>query len=156
MTSACMGEELSHFARSLFSNFDPFWPWLSFQPGFKRLPVTAAFFQRGCRSIFAMLFRNRLMAAVTIENYWSGREDSNLRPLGPKPSALPGCATPRRLTRILRARVQRGQVRVILDRIGRIYLDLQDATKRLVLIRARARWLMRFLMVSASSAKVWS
>src|SRR5947207_2425661 len=26
---------------------------------------------------------------------WSGREDSNLRPLGPKPSALPGCATPR-------------------------------------------------------------
>src|SRR5262249_11380431 len=27
--------------------------------------------------------------------YWSGREDSNLRPLGPKPSALPSCATPR-------------------------------------------------------------
>jgi hypothetical protein len=27
--------------------------------------------------------------------FWSGREDSNLRPLGPKPSALPGCATPR-------------------------------------------------------------
>ncbi len=25
----------------------------------------------------------------------SGREDSNLRPLGPEPSALPGCATPR-------------------------------------------------------------
>src|SRR2546423_14748270 len=30
---------------------------------------------------------------------WSGREDSNLRPLGPKPSALPGCATPRRRRR---------------------------------------------------------
>ena len=29
--------------------------------------------------------------------FWSGREDSNLRPLGPKPSALPGCATPRNL-----------------------------------------------------------
>src|SRR5260370_24115764 len=26
---------------------------------------------------------------------WSGREDLNLRPLGPEPSALPGCATPR-------------------------------------------------------------
>lgn len=26
---------------------------------------------------------------------WSGRQDSNLRPLGPKPSALPNCATPR-------------------------------------------------------------
>jgi hypothetical protein len=26
---------------------------------------------------------------------WSGREDSNLRPLAPKASALPGCATPR-------------------------------------------------------------
>ncbi len=26
---------------------------------------------------------------------WSGREDSNLRPLGPQPSALPDCATPR-------------------------------------------------------------
>ena len=34
-------------------------------------------------------------------NHWlkkSGREDSNLRPLGPKPSALPGCATPRKET----------------------------------------------------------
>ena len=27
---------------------------------------------------------------------WSGREDSNLRLLGPEPSALPGCATPRK------------------------------------------------------------
>jgi hypothetical protein len=27
---------------------------------------------------------------------WSGRQDSNLRPSGPKPDALPGCATPRR------------------------------------------------------------
>ena len=26
---------------------------------------------------------------------WSGREDSNLRPPGPKPGALPDCATPR-------------------------------------------------------------
>ena len=27
--------------------------------------------------------------------YWSGRQDLNLRPSGPKPDALPGCATPR-------------------------------------------------------------
>ena len=26
---------------------------------------------------------------------WSGRQDLNLRPSGPKPAALPGCATPR-------------------------------------------------------------
>ena len=26
---------------------------------------------------------------------WSGRRDSNPRPLGPEPSALPDCATPR-------------------------------------------------------------
>ncbi len=28
---------------------------------------------------------------------WSGREDSNLRPLAPHASALPGCATPRKI-----------------------------------------------------------
>ncbi|ABE04226.1 unknown [Rickettsia bellii RML369-C] len=28
---------------------------------------------------------------------WSGRRDSNSRPSGPKPDALPGCATPREL-----------------------------------------------------------
>ena len=27
---------------------------------------------------------------------WSGRQDLNLRPHGPKPRALPDCATPRR------------------------------------------------------------
>lgn len=28
-------------------------------------------------------------------NFWSGRRDSNSRPLAPHASALPGCATPR-------------------------------------------------------------
>ena len=32
--------------------------------------------------------------AIFADN-WSGRQDSNLRPSGPKPDALPGCATPR-------------------------------------------------------------
>ena len=32
---------------------------------------------------------------VAVVSDWSGRQDSNLRPHGPKPCALPGCATPR-------------------------------------------------------------
>ena len=32
---------------------------------------------------------------VTRGEEWSGREDLNLRPPGPEPGALPGCATPR-------------------------------------------------------------
>ncbi len=32
---------------------------------------------------------------------WSGREDLNLRPPAPKAGALPGCATPRLLIKIL-------------------------------------------------------
>ncbi len=34
---------------------------------------------------------------------WSGREDSNLRPLAPHASTLPGCATPRRAANYSRA-----------------------------------------------------
>jgi hypothetical protein len=33
--------------------------------------------------------------------FWSGREDLNFRPPAPKAGALPGCATPRQLTRAL-------------------------------------------------------
>src|SRR6202789_2597705 len=33
--------------------------------------------------------------------YWSGRQDSNLRPLAPHASALPGCATPRPRDRMI-------------------------------------------------------
>ena len=32
---------------------------------------------------------------------WSGRKDSNLRPPGPKPGALPDCATPRKKSLIV-------------------------------------------------------
>ena len=41
----------------------------------------------------------RAHAAPIRQNWenWSGRQDSNLRPSGPKPDALPGCATPRHL-----------------------------------------------------------
>ena len=37
----------------------------------------------------------------------SGRQDSNLRPPGPKPGALPGCATPRCKTSSLKSRGDR-------------------------------------------------
>ena len=34
--------------------------------------------------------------SITIDyQIWSGRRDSNSRPSGPKPDALPDCATPR-------------------------------------------------------------
>ena len=39
--------------------------------------------------------RPHLKKSAPIMQYWSGRQDSNLRPSGPKPDALPGCATPR-------------------------------------------------------------
>src|SRR6185436_15029463 len=59
---------------------------------------------------------------------WSGREDSNLRPLGPKPSALPGCATPRRY-------LSPAEVSSILASHRRIG---QDA-KKIMCLRQRAR-----------------
>src|SRR3954462_1560259 len=34
--------------------------------------------------------------AAKTANFWSGREDLNLRHLAPKASALPDCATPRK------------------------------------------------------------
>src|SRR5262245_40553958 len=37
-----------------------------------------------------------LAERAALRNRWSGRLDLNQRPLGPEPSALPNCATPRR------------------------------------------------------------
>src|SRR3546814_16184755 len=39
--------------------------------------------------------------------FWSGREDSNLRPPHPQCDALPGCATPRPERRLLSSSSQR-------------------------------------------------
>src|ERR1043166_5535160 len=50
---------------------------------------------------------------------WSGREDSNLRPLGPKPSALPGCATPRRSNAHSKSRVGDGQADDSMDGVAK-------------------------------------
>jgi hypothetical protein len=46
---------------------------------------------------------------------WSGREDLNLRPPGPEPGALPGCATPRQVTES----AQTGKARNLACRQGR-------------------------------------
>ena len=40
----------------------------------------------------------RLPAADRPLNFWSGRDDLNVRPPAPKAGALPGCATPRQKT----------------------------------------------------------
>jgi hypothetical protein len=37
----------------------------------------------------------KIIREVHSNRRWSVRQDSNLRPLGPKPSALPSCATHR-------------------------------------------------------------
>jgi hypothetical protein len=37
--------------------------------------------------------KSQHIRALTLRRKWSEREDSNLRPSGPKPDALPGCAT---------------------------------------------------------------
>ena len=38
-----------------------------------------------------------ILALLISYHQWSGRQDLNLRPSGPKPDALPDCATPRLL-----------------------------------------------------------
>ena len=44
---------------------------------------------------WALRFLCRISRWIVEETKWSGREDSNLRPPGPEPGALPDCATPR-------------------------------------------------------------
>ena len=65
-------------------------------------PVTYSL--EGCCSIqlsygqiLANYARNKNAKDEALAIMWSGRKDSNLRPSGPKPDALPGCATPRQL-----------------------------------------------------------
>ena len=42
-----------------------------------------------------VIFHNNKNPTISREVLMSGRQDSNLRPPGPKPGALPACATPR-------------------------------------------------------------
>jgi hypothetical protein len=75
--------------------------------------------------LLRMLFLNCLVDAVSVTptyrkpfdmivkraqfEEWSGREDSNLRPPGPEPGALPDCATPRTPRKITEAGAQHGR-----------------------------------------------
>src|SRR5690606_15943193 len=70
--------------------------------------------ERRGRSLFTLTFtphgqKNKRTYAANLVSpcfLWSGRRDSNSRPSGPKPDALPGCATPR-LKRVTIPRVCR-------------------------------------------------
>ncbi len=56
---------------------------------FSNFSVDAVSVSATYRKPFDMIFER-----ARLED-WSGREDSNLRPPGPEPGALPDCATPR-------------------------------------------------------------
>ncbi len=47
-------------------------------------------------SLMAVCLKTKKAKKITLLSLVSGRQDSNLRPPGPKPGALPGCATPRK------------------------------------------------------------
>ena len=61
---------------------------------FSNCSVDAASVTPTYRKPFAMIFERARLEE------WSGREDSNLRPPGPEPGALPDCATPRMLAAV--------------------------------------------------------
>ena len=48
-------------------------------------------------SLFSLSTQNSSLSTFR----WSGREDLNFRPPAPKAGALPGCATPRQMTRVI-------------------------------------------------------
>jgi hypothetical protein len=51
--------------------------------------------EAGLKDVHATDMPPTKLHLAKIFSYWSGREDSNLRPLAPQASTLPGCATPR-------------------------------------------------------------
>ncbi|MDQ5904248.1 MAG: hypothetical protein QG672_1841 [Pseudomonadota bacterium] len=59
---------------------------------------TLRWFSRNVKDITHRANRKRALTSRSkpFRYYWSGRRDSNSRPLAPHASALPGCATPRR------------------------------------------------------------
>jgi hypothetical protein len=64
--------------------------------------------ERGVGREYELRWLGWFLASLTSYlRFWSGRQDSDLRPLGPQPSALPSCATSRThiLERDMRAKV---------------------------------------------------
>ena len=65
--------------------------------------------RRSAAASARQLFPTFTSIATALRVKWSGRVDLNHRPLGPEPSALPGCATPRG-ARVIRDLPRRGQI----------------------------------------------
>ena len=68
---------------------------------------------------------------------WSGREDSNLRPLQPHCSALPDCATPRRFNQIVYRDRSYNRPQVVNNAVpeGAVLLKAKKCPRELILPR---------------------
>lgn len=64
-----------------------------------RFTTLATFVSYAAKSQNQTAFHHIKRPAYTGLFIWSGRQDLNLRPRGPKPRALPDCATPRLILR---------------------------------------------------------
>ena len=56
---------------------------------------TITFENKGMQEKIVTPAKQKNVELSTFISYWSGRQDLNLQPLGPKPSALPSWATSR-------------------------------------------------------------
>ncbi len=86
--------ELANRAYSLYVSQNPLGKAKLLRLLFSNCSVDAVSVTPTYRKPFDMIFQRAKLEE------WSGREDSNLRPPGPEPGALPDCATPRDLPRI--------------------------------------------------------
>ena len=87
-----VGLPLSGWELKLFVS----WAWLS-KKSFRSWPVFFAKIANKPCKIFAKNKKGAKPLSLTPWFYWSEREDLNLRPLDPQSSALPDCATFRKL-----------------------------------------------------------
>src|SRR6202041_149251 len=93
---------------------------------------------------------------------WSGREDSNLRPPGPEPGALPDCATPRTLLRMPAFRIRSvslGRAQESQYRHKKFSRDLRDCCAVFAAIsepRKLAAWLSEILRRRSPPLRQWS
>jgi hypothetical protein len=71
------------------------WPVRSLRPSLKQAKTDLSGPCRTIRRCRQNCAERSLCICSIIPQNWSGRQDSNLRHLAPKASALPGCATPR-------------------------------------------------------------
>ena len=106
----------------------------SFAAGETSLPLRPTHFLAGVaksRSLFVatppswpryVRDQGRVRIGTHENGKWSGRGDLNSRPLGPEPSALPGCATPRMLIPV---KHQASTVNRLTNKIQKIIQNVQ-------------------------------